>query len=83
MKIEDVAIDKISASLLTRRGSLLIPGDVLAIDGGEVVYVEGMTLGDYFEEAMFTKYRPTIKPHTPKIDSRPYYRRLEKRHKRN
>jgi len=72
-----------SATRVLVAGKRLRSGDVLMIDGGEVVYVDGMTVGDYFAEAIFVKYKPQTRGRSIKTDNRPYYRKLEKKHKSN
>lgn len=83
MTINEATIEKVAAELIVRGGKLLRPGDLLVIDGGEVVYVDGMTLGDYFDEVLIAKYTPRSREKSVNIDHRPYYRRFERRHKRN
>lgn len=76
MTIDDATIEKVTAAIRFRGDKLLHPGDLLVIDWGEVVYIEGMTVGDYFAEAIVAKYKPRIRSRAMKADSRPYYRKF-------
>ena len=80
MTIDAVAFERSSSRIVVPNNRFLREGDVLEIDGGEIVYVENMTVGDYFTEATMCQYKPIIRERVKKIDKRPYYRKFEKRH---